>query len=120
MFSSSFFKKVAVMLCAAIFFACNDKMDDLNSNQGNQEIEQEISAITEKGTFVSSEQAKEVAEAFFSRHTNEGAIVKISMRQHILSILLNLPIHGISATVLQVHHPVIHRVHFLKAFPIFA
>jgi hypothetical protein len=54
-------------------------LDDLNSDQENQAIEQEISATPEKGTFVSSEQAKDVAEAFFSRQ-NGGATAKSSLK----------------------------------------
>jgi hypothetical protein len=54
-------------------------LDDLNSDQENQAIEQEISATPEKGTFVSSEQAKDVAGAFFSRQ-NGGSTAKSSLK----------------------------------------
>ena len=73
------FRKIAVLLCAALFFACSDKLDDLNIDQEHQTIAQEISAIPDKETFVSTEQAKEIAEAFFSKQS-EGTIVKSSLK----------------------------------------
>ena len=77
MYINNFFKTTVLLFALFFCYACSDVIltDD-------QVMMQEDTAIPDKETFVSAEQAKEIAEAFFSRQS-EGTIEKSSLKSFV-------------------------------------